>query len=101
MLVKQRHLSRIVGRRRWHRRVVGARVGRFSASNRRLDAVGGRVIARRPALLAAHIVERQHAGLSSPPAARLARLGIGTQEVAGVERDQLPERGQCRLLIRK
>jgi hypothetical protein len=54
MLVKQRHLSRIVGRRRGlRRRLAGAlRVGRLAARNRRLDAVGGRVAARRPAFLA-------------------------------------------------
>ena len=52
MVVKQRHLSRIVGRRRGlRRRLVGA-VGRLAARNRRLDAVGGRVGRGRPALFA-------------------------------------------------
>jgi hypothetical protein len=42
MLVKQRHLSRIVGRRRWRRRVVGARVGGFppATGGSMLSAVG-------------------------------------------------------------
>jgi hypothetical protein len=50
----------------------------------RLDAVCGRVARPRPPFLGAHIVRRQHAGLTRALPGRLARLGIGTQEVAGV-----------------
>jgi hypothetical protein len=45
MLVKQRQLNRIVGRRRGlRRRLVGALlISSLAARNRRFDAVGGRV----------------------------------------------------------
>jgi hypothetical protein len=93
MVAKQRDLIGIVGQRRELPRLVGRLARRFTACDRRLDAVGRRIVRRRPALLAAPIVRRQHAGLSSPLPARLARLGIGTQEVADVD-DELVLRGQ-------
>jgi hypothetical protein len=68
MLVKQRHLSKIVGRRRGlRRRVVGA-VGRPAARHRRLDAVGGRVGRGRPSLFA-----RMSLGDSTPASRAFTR----------------------------
>jgi hypothetical protein len=57
MVVKQRHLSKIVGRRGGLRQqVVGALARRLAPRNRQLDAVGGRVGRRRPSLLPTHII---------------------------------------------
>jgi hypothetical protein len=76
MVVKQHHLSRIVGRRGGLRqRVVGALARRLAARRWRFNRVGGRV-GRRPSALGAHIVRRQHAYLPRTLPARLARLGI-------------------------
>jgi hypothetical protein len=84
MLVKQRHLSKIVGCRcGLRRRIVGALARRLAARNRRLNAVGGRVGRGRPSLFGTNIVRRQHAGLPCTLPALLVRLGIGTREVAG------------------
>jgi hypothetical protein len=53
MLVKQRRLSKIVGRRcGLRRRIVGALARRLAALNRRLNAVGRRVGRGRPSLFA-------------------------------------------------
>jgi hypothetical protein len=94
VLIEPRDLVAVVGR-------FGiAAVTRLRATHcGRLDAVGGRVGRRRPSFLATHIVRAEHRPVG-PLLARLARLGISAQEVAGVERDQPPEPGQCHLLDR-
>ena len=82
-------------------KAVNARDKNFTKAklNKRMDNRVGRGTGRgRPTFFETHIVRRQHAHLPRTLPARLARLGIGTQEVAGVERDQPPETGQCRLL---
>ena len=65
----------------------------FVSSSTGGDAGAGRVVRPRPSFLAAPIVRRQNARLSRTLPAPLARLGIGTQEVAEVN-DELVLRGQ-------
>ena len=86
MLVEPRDIvtTIVARRRRWCRRVA-ARVGSLAARNPRLDAVGCRIVRRRPALFPSHIVRRQNAGLPSPLPARPARFRISAQQVAEVD----------------
>jgi hypothetical protein len=64
-VVEERDLITVVRRRRGSRRSVAARVGGFSASDRRLDAVGGGIVGARPAGLLERIVWSEPAALTA------------------------------------